>query len=212
MSSWTVTRIKAKIRELTGRPSTSQISDADLLDKINDFYVEILPQEVSVHEFTAYFEFDTVDGTGTKALSAIDSSIINVVPPIYVDGDQVNFWIDDNVFFQQYPHSNTDEAEPSDILLFGNTLYLRPIPDAAYTVKVKTTVHKPTAFTADANTPEDNKWGPFIAYGTSIEILQAAGENQAADELKDLYSFHQHSITTKYIQQIPAGKRSTPGF
>ena len=209
MSTWTVSRIKTKIRELTGRPSTGQISESDLLDKINDYYVDVLPGEVDLNNPEGWYEFNTSDGTGTQALP---TTVLAVSPPVFSDGDQINFWTDNGEFFLQYPFSDANEAEPLDVLEYGRELYLRPIPDATYAIRIAAELQPTAAFTQDTDTPTDNQWGPVIAYGVSIEILQNNGEDEEAKRLEDMYMFHKSSVSSKNLKQIPAGTRAAPRF
>lgn len=210
--SWTVADIKTEIRGLTGRRSTSQLSEADLLNKINNYYRFIFPQEVQVSDFEQLVSFNTVAGVNNKLISDIDSEIINVSAPVYIDGDQITFTVDDEAFFQKYPTSETAQSKPDTILLYGDSVYLGPIPDDVYTISLNSTVKTPSAFTLDTETPADEQWGAVISYGVAIEIFQAAGDNVAADELKDLYSFHKDTATTKRQQQRPVDQRSVPRF
>lgn len=207
--AWTLSRIRERIRELTGKPDTSQISNEEILARVNDFYINILPSEIDCQPLRSWYEFDTVDGTGTQTLP---STVIAVEDPVFLDGDEINFWTDDKLFYALYPFSFTDEQEPSDILLDGRTLYIRPIPDGIYTIKIRAYLQPGVELSDDADVPTDDQWGPFIAYGVSIEMLQADGDTQQANELVGLYKFQKENIIAKNIRQIPVTKRANPRF
>jgi hypothetical protein len=209
--SFTVAEIKAKIRKLTGKPSTGQISETNLLAEINKFYQYTFPQEAQIKAFEQHVAFNTVDGTGTKEVSAIDSSIINVTGPVYVDGDEITFWTDHQLFFQEYPLSSTEEGKPNDVLLFNGTLYIRPTPDDVYAIKLNSTFDVPTELGAN-DSPQDPQWGYMIAYGTAIEILSNSGDKLTADEHTPLYKFYRARVREKQTQKEPTGQRAAPRF
>lgn len=207
--AWTLARIRSKIRELTGKPSTSQLSDAEILLRVNDFYINILPSEVDCKPLRGWYDFSTVDGTGTQVLPA---SAIAVEGPVFLEGDEINFWTDDKLFYSMYPFSYVEEQQPNDLLIDGRTLYIRPIPDAEYDIKIRAYLQPGTAFSTDASTPSDDQWGPLIAYGAAIDILQDDGDKGGADDLVPLYNFHKSNISAKNIRQTPIDRRSAPRF
>jgi len=218
MSLWSFGNIQAKVRNLTGRPSTEQISADSLKIAINHYYQNVFPIEINVTEFEGYTELSATNGTGSYD---IPSTVLTINPPITVkDSDDkiypMDLFIDERRFFELFPddcHDEEDERErPVAMLVYGRKIYLRPVPDASYTVKYYCRSQTPTALSDEQDTVSDDMWGPCIAYGTAIEILQEAGENDEADELKDMYNFYMGLIDTKYIKQIPLGARALPRF
>jgi len=211
---WTLAQLRSKIRELTGQLSTSQLSNSDLNDKINDFYRNVFPDEIELPELKTFYSFNTVDGTGSYSLP---STILRIEKPITVDdgdGDAVaklGFWKDANAFFTEYPEDDSaDENEPIDLLLYGSTMYLRPIPDDIYTVKIAA-VQRPDALSEDTDTVDNPKWGPAIAYGTAIQMFLDTKDSDGAGELTSIYQFHLNSINRKNLQQL-SNLRSVPSF
>jgi len=211
---WTLTQLRSKVRELTGRLSTSDLSNSDLDDKINDFYLYVLPDEIVLPELKTFYSLTATDGTGSYTLP---STVFKIEKPITVDdgdGDAVSelgFWEDKDAFFTEYPEDDSaDEDQPADMLLYGNTIYLRPIPDAAYTVKMAA-IQRPTALSADSDTVTNPKWGPVIAYGTAIQMFIDAKDVDGASDLSDIYQFHLNSVDRKNLLQL-ANLRSVPSF
>jgi hypothetical protein len=216
--SWTLTRIRARIRELTGRPDTDQLSADNLLTYINDYYQRIFPHEINVFEFEGTTEFDTSDGTGEYD---IPSTVLAVRPPVSCeDSDSnINFidlYTDEGVFHHTYhPDSNNEsdeEDEPTGMLVYGRELWLRPVPDDIYTIKYHSLAQAPTAFSSEGDTPTDETWGPAICTGTAIDILTRNGENDEAKELFELHKLHINIIARKQVQQIVNGTRAKPRF
>ena len=63
MSTWTLKDIRTKVRNLTGSPSADQISDADLNDYINTYYVFTMPFELKEQITNQALQFKTTPGT-----------------------------------------------------------------------------------------------------------------------------------------------------
>lgn len=80
--TWTLSEIRAKVRSLTGKPSTSQISDSDIDDKINDFYQNRFPMEADVDELRGWY---------TKTLSATDSGEYDIPVDVLVFEEPIKF-------------------------------------------------------------------------------------------------------------------------
>jgi hypothetical protein len=87
--TWTREEIRDKFRELTGRKTTDQISDSDVNDLINDYYVNHFPGDAKVDEFDTFF---------TQALSAtddgiyaLDSTVDRFDDPVTINGRQIEF-------------------------------------------------------------------------------------------------------------------------
>lgn len=197
--AWTVADIKQRVRDLTGRPETSQLSDADLLEYINDFYVYVLPQVVDLRD---------LETTWTKASSdesfTIDVDIVDLNRPAYIDGSEIPLYTDKNHFFDRYTYTGGSTGTPAAALLYARKVYLRPEPSGSVSF-VAFCTQLPTAFTDNANTPTDIKWGPLISYGTAVEILKKSGQTAEATELMDMYMYHVNSITKKQQDQDHAG-------
>jgi len=212
--NWTLAQLRSKVRELTGQLSASQLSDSVLNDTINDFYQNAFPNEVELPELKTFYTFDTVDGTGSYSLP---SSVLRLEKPITVDdgdGDAVvklGFWTDANAFFTLYPEDDSaDKNEPIALLLYGSTLYLRPIPDGLYTVKAAA-VQRPAALVEDTDAVINPKWGPAVAYGTAIQMFLDQKDSDGAGELSGIYQLHLNSIARSHLQQLSAF-RSVPSF
>ncbi|HEA19395.1 MAG TPA: hypothetical protein ENH87_00545 [Pricia antarctica] len=91
-------------RQLTGRPSTDQISDTNVNKEINDYYVNHFSHDAKVDEFNIFF---------TQALSATDtgiyslgSNIDRLDDPVTINGREIVLERDREVFFgvRDYHH------------------------------------------------------------------------------------------------------------
>ena len=204
--SWTVEQIIDLFRGLTGRKSSNQISDADILIKINQYYQHIFPLETGIPEFKGWYTFNTVASTGTQSLP---TTVLSVTPPVYSNDEPATFWIDEERFYSEYPHDYDTEDVPVDILLFDRSLILRPIPDDVYEIRLRKTSSVPDALTTGAL--DQPLWGPAIGYGSAIMFLGDKGEKDIAEEHAEFFQFHLKTIRTYIVRQNPPGKRPRGG-
>ncbi len=102
VKTWKLSEQRDLFRELTGRPSTGQILDANVNKEINDYYVNHFSHDAKVDEFNVFF---------TQALSATDSGIYSLSEnidrldgPITINGRQIAFFRDRELFFGSFDH------------------------------------------------------------------------------------------------------------
>ena len=100
--TWKLSEMRTLFRKLTGRPATSQITDANVNKEINDYYVNHFSDDTKVDEFNVFY---------TQALSATDSGIYSVAQnidrlddPITINGKQIILYRDRELFFGGYEH------------------------------------------------------------------------------------------------------------
>ena len=110
----TLAQIRTKVRRLTGRPSPQQITDAQIDDYINTFYLYDMPETLRLVTQESVFEFMTEANvseydlntlpiwTGVQNEPAVDI-YLTIKPPAYIAGYQ-SFWSQDREqFFRGYP-------------------------------------------------------------------------------------------------------------
>lgn len=183
--TWDLTAIRAKVRKLTGRPTTAQLTDADLDNFIDNYYRNVLPLQSHSEEFNKFassagFTGTTVAGTGEYALGA---DVFGIGNPIIFDGETIPLWYDLNAFINKFPPSDTTQSKPTHALVYERKLYLRPLPDdndgSNYTFEAPK-IDRPTSLTAVSDQPIDQMFGPTIAYGAAVDILLDNGEDDQA--------------------------------
>lgn len=213
---WTLSKIRTKVRKLTGRPSTQQMSDAVLDEYINQFYQNEMPTLTGLEDFVYWWEMTTTDGQGEYGL---DADMIAPMPLCWLDtGDGYGkMWLtqDHELFFANYPPAVNDETDeegkPAAALLWHGQLYLRPVPDAS-TYKVKLPVKgRPQALSADGDSPIDATWGPAIAFGAAAEIKVDDGDQEGAEALGNVLTIKLSGIGAKDIYRN-RDKRAHPKF
>lgn len=212
--TWDLQTLRTEFRALTGRPDADHITDDAIDARLNAFYQHQFPDEASLHEFEGFTTFVTVAGTETYSQPGTVLSLN--LPLTIMDSDNVvsplDLYTDVARYKEDYPDDAHDESaernQPEALLLLGRTFYLRPVPDAVYTIKYLSRSTQPTALSGDSDVPDDEKWGPLIAHGAAIELLMVAGQNDEADGLKNMYTFYRQSIARKQLQQYPLGMRA----
>lgn len=100
MSGWTLADIRTKVRNVTGSPSTDQISDSDLNDYINNYYVFTMPFELKEQITNQFLEFKTTPGTDVYSFPG---GYFTDQPGAYADGFPMVFYQDPDIFFQDWP-------------------------------------------------------------------------------------------------------------
>jgi hypothetical protein len=194
MYEWTLATIREKVRAITGYLSTGQMANADMLIAINQFYQNELPRLLGHSQFHSWFTFNTVDGTGSYTiddLASDDGANIISFDGSYITIDDIDatVYYDRSTFFGLWPESDTwEEDVPTDMLIEGRTIWLRPPPDAVYVVKMPVVRKCPVALADDSDKPLDPSWGPMIAYGAAIGILaEKSRDFTKAAGMRDYY-------------------------
>ncbi len=211
---WTLSDIMAKTRRLTGRPEEGQLSGADLINAINQYYRNVLPLEFSARVLWDFLSVTAEPGDG--GAYELPADVISVdVPSYLVDSagevSPLSLFTRASTFFGLHPEDETAEDAPEDLLAWGRFLYLRPLTDAPRTVKLAA-YRRPAALSGDSDKPADPSWGALIALGTAIEILKEAGESDGAAALADLYSYHRELAARGGSPHAPAGMLAAPRF
>jgi hypothetical protein len=222
---WTVSEMTALFRALTGRKSTNQISDADILVKLNQYYRFEMPIDVGMQlpELDGWLTFTIGTGededkyqlyysaglTVTFILSSVLTAygVASVGPPVYVDDEPIEFWTDVTRFYDKYPFDYDETGQPTDVLLYGRELIFRPFPDDTYSVRIKR-----HAIPAElVSKPVHPLLGPVTAYGAAIAFLNSKGENDGAEDLAPAFERCKDRVLYYNIQQRPAGRRPPGG-
>jgi len=102
MSTWTFADIKKKIRQVTGRLSSMELSDDELLDRVNKFYQYTFPAEVKLDRNHTYYEFVT---TTNEPYYDSPDMFTNFEPPATLDSQLIEWFQDPAEFFACNPMS-----------------------------------------------------------------------------------------------------------
>lgn len=104
MANVTLTDLIAKVRKLTARPSTNQISDSSVIDYINLFYQFDFPQALKVFDFHTTYSFITQPNQDTYVLSQADRfKYKSFEPPVFCSRYYINYYQNREQFFRMGP-------------------------------------------------------------------------------------------------------------
>ena len=132
-----------------------------------------------IDELTSFYSFNTVASTGTYALADTvawlkkpakiddgDGDAVENIALFQGEQDRIDFW-------NLYPEDDSaSEDQPAGILEASLNLYLRPIPDAVYTIKIWSS-QRPDELATDSLLTHE-KWFYALAYGTGLQMLKDA--------------------------------------
>lgn len=85
----TLVQIQKKVRNITSRPDVSQLTDDDLNQAIQTFYVYDFPEHLRLYNLKETYTFTTQEGI--DAYDFDRNKYISVQPPLYIDGYE-SFW------------------------------------------------------------------------------------------------------------------------
>ena len=285
---WNLSTLRAKVRNITGSPSTNQISDSTLNDYINQFYVYTMPGELKTQIETNFLDFKTIPG---QDVYTFPSGYFTDQPGCYADGFPVVFYQDPDVFYQDWPQQYavdnigsgdgvtsafsgtlqnppliigscfiSDNSQvlqstsagaftgdgagtidfttgaysitftnpppssatvyakyigysgnrPSGILFFENEFTLRPVPDQVYQMHMQGFI-QPATFVNDTDSPLQAEWGPYIAYGASLDIFSDRGDMGNYNENYPIFKRYESVAISRTVTQL-SSQQSVPRF
>lgn len=90
-------------------------------------------------------------------------------------------------------------GKPDGMLFYGDELFVRPVPDGTYQIRLLISERPAPLINATDSLPE-NSWGKYIAYGTAIDILMDAGQDEAANRLENQFERLRAQVESKRIK------------
>jgi hypothetical protein len=151
--------------------------------------IQGLPVESSVNACMGYVTVIRTSGTFIPGTTALNASDVTVT---FTDG-----W-----------HST--RGRPDAALLEDDILSIRPKPDDTYVFKAYCKI-KPTALSSDSSVPLKAEWGPMIAGGASLEIVDV--DDPQIETISAYYQKYKSLINQRYTAQFFSGnQRTSPSF
>lgn len=100
----TLADIRTKVRRITGRPSTAQLSDAELDQYINTYYHFDFPEQLKLESLRINWEFNTRPNIAVYDFPR--NTYLNAMPPVYIGGYQTYMTQSRQNFFRISPQLN----------------------------------------------------------------------------------------------------------
>ena len=101
MSTWTLADIRQKVRQVTGRFSSNELTNTQLDDYINKYYTLTFPAEVKLEQKHVYFEFTT--SANQAYYDQPETTFTNFEPPATVNNLTLLWYQDPTFFFENNP-------------------------------------------------------------------------------------------------------------
>jgi hypothetical protein len=132
--AWTLRTIIDEFRSISGIPDTSMYSDQQCVNLINYFYQYVLPKELKI--FWGYSEYQFFCQAGVdQYLAPVGFQTVN--PVAYADGWPIDWYIDPDTFFQDYPEElNKQQVATADGTNNSYSFTISAYPVLPYSVYV----------------------------------------------------------------------------
>lgn len=204
----TLASIRTKVRRLTGRPSMSQITDSEIDEYVNTFYLYDLPEHLRLFHLRETFEFiteayvdtynmaditvDTGGGTTESALNVY----YNLQPPAYIAGYQSFYSQSREQFVRTYPGLNqidttvTGDGTPGPYSVTFNSF---PILQRSLTVGAVDSTGSTVKITDD---PQSATSGNLISINTNTAQTGSV-------------AYQTGVVTVTFANNIPSGNEIT---
>lgn len=202
------------VRNVTGRVDSSDpvFEDPIILGYINDFLQLIMPQEVRLYENKTWYEFNletTSDDPFPVDLQTLGFTTIG--PPAYVDGFDLNWYQQPNLFFGRWPETQTyTEQRPVDVLYYNNELIFRGPPDQTYGIKIAAYKVEAEVDTSGIDLEDDYFWR-YVAYGAALDIFSDYGEMDKYQQYYPVFVRYRGLVYARTNQQLQT-QRTFPQF
>jgi hypothetical protein len=100
----TLADIRKKVRRVTGRPSVNQISDSEIENYVNTFYLYDMPEHLKFISLRYNYEFTTSANIPVYDLPT--GTYLTAMPPVYIGGYQSYMTQSRENFFRVNPNLN----------------------------------------------------------------------------------------------------------
>lgn len=115
VNTWTVPAIIQKVRNITGTPSSTELTDDQILTYINNYYVYVMPLQMKQQIQLEYYDFQTLPIIDTYAFA---NTFFTNQPICWADGIFVNYYEDPNIFWKDFPQQYS--SDPGNGTVDGN--------------------------------------------------------------------------------------------
>jgi hypothetical protein len=104
----TLADIRTKVRNLTGRPSANQITDATIDNYVNTFYLYDLPNHLRLFNLKTTYTFSLAPDVSRYIFPV--NTYVSIEPPVYVSGYPIQFYQSKQTFYKYYPERLANET------------------------------------------------------------------------------------------------------
>lgn len=134
-------------------------------------------------------------GDGTLAGDGVGT--INYLTGAYTLNFSANVLANEIIYSQTVPYS---AGIPQAMLFFGDSFFLRPVPDKVYTVKF-TTFQAPTELINAGDVPQLDEWWQYIAYGAAKKVFEDRSDLDSVQALMPEFKTQERLILRRALVQ-----------
>lgn len=195
----TLTTIREKIRKVTARPSSDQISDAEIDEYINTWYLYDMPQTLSPIDLNDTYYFTTDQNVDEYDFDK--EAYINTLPPAYCDGYQMLYTQNKKEFLSLWPKLQskqqvaTGDGTPGPYTFTISTIpFLRSndTPMGTKGVTANVLISGPTSTSASEAVYDDGTGGWVNAAAGSVNYITGACTITFSDSILDGEPIYAH--------------------
>jgi hypothetical protein len=103
----TLADIRLKVRRITKSPSTNQLTNAEIDNYVNTFYLYDFPEHLRLINLKETFTFITQEDIDIYNFTP--NTIVSIEPPVYVGGNEIQFFQSREEYFTIYPEIQRNE-------------------------------------------------------------------------------------------------------
>jgi len=111
----TLNNIRTKVRRITKSPSSNQITDAQIDDYVNTFYLYDFPEQLRLINLKETYSFITEPGIDIYDFTP--NTVISIEPPVYIGGYEIQLYQNREQYFYAYP-----EYQRNEVLTLGTAI------------------------------------------------------------------------------------------
>lgn len=217
----TVADVITIMRRAVNRPNTTDPDSTDtvFLDYISDFYELYMSNDVKLFNEWGIYKFDT-DATVTSGNYTInDTNFVSSRFTVlrnegWVDDQDLDIYQDPAVFFERWPFQDLSDiptGQPQEMLIFNDTLYLRPIPDDTYTVRI-VAYQENAALTDTTDQIGQDFWYRYLAYGAALQYMNDFNYDATQLQLKEREFRRQRRLILQKTHTQRLNQRGKPRY
>jgi len=107
MAIWSLSEIRTKVRQVTGRYNPEELSNAQLDEYINKYFQYTFPAELKLERFHTYFDLITVANQQTYTFP---SGYVNFEPAGYLNNKLLLWYQDPDTFMENNPENISSQT------------------------------------------------------------------------------------------------------
>jgi len=214
--TWNLSDIRTKVRTITGLLSTSQKSNDDIDNEINDYYQNTFPLECEPEKLKDWLtQATSVDDDGEYDVA---DTVLKLKEPVTINGSNITLYQDTKKFFDLYPKDTGSAYSITDPGLAIGSSSKAAVASSAFSYRTQNYSYpKATAETAlSGDTIPQNKYGAWrleIDSDGTISIVEAGGNATGYDTAaKAVEGLSNESSSNACMGYVTAMSTDSGGF